>query len=252
MRGSSSSSRDGVRKCCWVCTTELHWADLVRTHSLTKSLDPGSILISPHIIHQPPDPLLPCHVSSLLLTLDSYYSLISVTGGSRMRVCVVAVMMFGVKLGADWTGVDSVLLYSVHWAVLCSTALYTITHRQYSTAWLYKTVHESHYNTTHCCHIRKWGSYKRLKIYWQRLLAWTCQDSGRQLTRTSQCLFYLEFYFHSQHYWQKQFLTRYLNICYGIFWKLNAFLVYYQLLARYLWLSWLHVAWWRHYCQAQT
>ena len=78
MRGSSS--RDGVRKCCWVCTTELHWADLVRTHSLTQSLDPGSILISPHIIHQPPDPLLPCHLSCLLLTLDSYYSLLSVTG----------------------------------------------------------------------------------------------------------------------------------------------------------------------------
>ena len=34
--------------------------------------------------------------------------------GSRMRVCVVAVMMFRVKLGADWTRLDTVHLYSVH------------------------------------------------------------------------------------------------------------------------------------------
>ena len=150
-------SWDVGRKCCWVCT-ELHWgADLVRTHQPSHWIqaESWSLLTS----HNSPSASWSLVFSSRQLFASqftsAYYSQISVSGLTD-AVCVVAVMVLRVKLGADWARRASVHLYSVHWAVLCTAALYTITPAiQYSVAVQnYTRITLQH----RCCKIRKYVS----------------------------------------------------------------------------------------------
>ena len=140
-------SWDAGRKCCWVCT-ELHWgADLVRTHQPSHYIqaESWSLLTS----HNSPSASWSLVFTSAVFSFSVHYQL-SIHKyqflGSRMR-CV-----WWQWWCSEWSleptecggPVYNCTAYTGQYCVLLHC---TPLHRQYSTAWLYKTIPESHYNT---------------------------------------------------------------------------------------------------------
>ena len=144
-------SWDAGRKCCWVCT-ELHWgADLVRTHQPSHYIqaESWSLLTSQYNSPSASWSLVftsavcfSVHISSLSIHKYLYLSAhgCGVCGGSDGWWC------------SEWSLEPTecggpMYTCTAYTGQYCALLHCTPLHRQYSTAWLYKTIPESHYNT---------------------------------------------------------------------------------------------------------